>query len=47
LLLFDEVFSELFGRNFNPTILGIQVGLKLFFIWSLESFSSFAHWRWW
>jgi len=36
LLLFDRVFSELFGRNFNPTFLGIEVALKLFFICTLE-----------
>jgi len=36
LLLFDRVFSELFGRNFNPQFLGIEVGLKLFFICTLE-----------
>jgi len=38
LLLFDRVFSELFARNFNPQFLGIglEVGLKLFLICSLE-----------
>ena len=38
-LLFDRVFSELFGRNFNrySTIFsGTEVGLKLFFICSLQ-----------
>jgi len=38
LLLFDRVFSELFGRNFNrysTFFLGIEVSLKLFFICSL------------
>jgi len=36
MLLFDRGFSELFGRNFNPQFLRIEVGLKLFFISSLE-----------
>jgi len=36
LLSFDRVFSELFGRNFDPLFSGIEVGLKLFFICSLE-----------
>jgi len=34
-----KVFSELCGRNFNrcsTILLGIEVGLKLFFICSLE-----------
>jgi len=38
-LLFDRVFSELFGRNFNrySTIFsGTEVGSKLFFICSLQ-----------
>jgi len=36
--LFDRVFSDLFGRNFNPQFLGrpIEVGLNLFLIWTLE-----------
>jgi len=37
LLLFDRVFLELLGRNFNPQFLGIEVALKL---------SLFVHWRW-
>jgi len=39
LLLFDKVFLELCGRNFNrysTIFLGIDVGLKLFFICSVE-----------
>jgi len=39
LLLFDRVFSELFGRNFNrysTIFLGIEVVLKLIVIRSLE-----------
>jgi len=35
-VLFDKVFSELFERNFTPNFLGIEVGLKLFFICTLE-----------
>jgi len=37
LLLFDRGFSELFGRNFNPQFLRVEVGLKLFFICSLKT----------
>jgi len=36
LFLFYRVFSELFGRNFNPHFLGREVSLKLFFICTLE-----------
>jgi len=36
LLLFDRVFSEFFGRNFNHNFLRTEVGLKLFFICTLE-----------
>ena len=37
LLLLDRVFSELFGTNFNlQFIWGIEVGLKLFLIYTLE-----------
>jgi len=37
LLLFDRVFSEPLGRNFNPQFLqGIDIRLKLFFICPLE-----------
>jgi len=36
--MFDRVFSELFGRNFNPQFLGrpLEVSLKLFVICTLE-----------
>jgi len=37
LLFFDRVISELFGRNLYPQFfLDIEVGLKLFFICTLE-----------
>jgi len=36
LFLFDRVFSELFGINFTHNFLGREVGLKLFFICTLE-----------
>jgi len=43
LLLFDRVFSEVCGIKFNrysTIFLGIEVGLKLFFICSLEMVGS-------
>jgi len=36
LLLFDRVFSELLEEILTHNFLGIEVGLKLFFICSLE-----------
>jgi len=36
LLLFDRVFSELFGRNFNPQFLRYRSCFEAFFICSLE-----------
>ena len=36
MLLFGRVFSELFGRNFNPQFFGIEVVFEAFFICSLE-----------
>ena len=32
MLLFDGVFSDLFGRNFNPQLFGIEVGLNLVYL---------------
>jgi len=36
LLLFDRVFTELFGTILTHNFLGTEVALKLFFICSLE-----------
>jgi len=41
LLLFDKVFSEVVGRNLTHNFLGTEVGLKLFFICSLEIWGPF------
>jgi len=41
LFLLDRVFSELLGTNFNPSFLSIEVGLKIFLIYTLDMLVAF------